>query len=266
MKVNKNWFNNLFEIKGYSAPYTTAFVQQGLYHAWSVCMLLYEDRGTDIISGVSMPSSTFDNLNDIYSYIRHHKSDKASLSMVDLFLVLKRYHPIYESFSELNSDFRQEDLKARINQLFEVGLNKYDGDVKCYEGNPSLKMWVSESDFKRIFPNSLKYKIEFEGEVIERSLYELWSNTFTENTFNSKLKDINLKIQVMKNAIKEGKNPDIVWLNSFYKEASDRFFEGGKRFSEMFIKYASEHPFDTPNAGSLGSIWHMQLMRKIFNL
>ena len=150
-----------------------------------------------------------------------------------------------------------------MRKLFELGINK---DESLVQGSN----WITEDDFKAIFPDNLEFKVEFRnGDRFEGSLFYLWNDVFTESTFEDKLNKINDRIQTFRDAIKNGRNPYLEILKGFYPSVEERFLENALTFATAFSRLGVERLTPTErghSAGELAYIWHIYLMKQAFNL
>ena len=157
----------------------------------------------------------------------------------------------------------QRMLKYRLRKLFELGINK---DESLVQGSN----WITEEDFKAIFPDDLEFKVEFRnGDRFEGSLFYLWNNVFTDKTFNNKLSDINKKIDIFRKALKDGRNPYLELLKRIYPSAEERFLEHAITFATAFNRLGVERLTPTErghSADELAYIWHIYLMKQAFDL
>ena len=163
------------------------------------------------------------------------------------------------SFSELNGIHSQRLLKYRLRKLFELGINKDENIVRNSQ-------WITEADFRTIFPDSLEYEVEYRNTRYKGSLYYLWNDVFTKETFQSKLKTINSKITSYRKALSEGLNPFVEVLSKFLPAAESRYLEKASKFADRFWMLGSEYSFSDHDAKELARIWQVYLMKVAFDL
>lgn len=257
------WFDQLFEPSSGDPRYSSGFKSSELYKAWLVCMNFFELFGTEPMTGYSIPDGAF-NVDEEGTFASHHlnRANKASMALYDIILTWSDFHPDpYEAISELMGETRQRMLKYRLRKLFELGIHKDE----VQDGN-----WITEEDFRTIFPDNLEFEVRFRnGDEFRGSLFYLWNDVFTEKSFQDKLRDINDKIQIFRDALKYGKNPYIELLKASCPSAETRFLEKAITFTNAFCRLGTEGLFPTGgghNAGELAYIWHIYLMRQAFDL
>lgn len=268
-----SWFDNIFE--PYSGEiYSKGFKNsEGLYKSWLVVMGLFELFGTDPMTGESIPNAAFDNNDKTTEFADHHmeSSNKMSNALYDIILTWGKgggYHQVpYESFSKLNGIHSQRLLKYRLRKLFELGINKDENTV-------ANGQWITEADFRAMFPDNLEYAVEYikpgsrtsTPQTYKGSLYYLWNDVFTKESFQDKLTMINKKITSYREAEAKGKNPNIEWLSKFHHAAKSRFLKRAGKFADRFWMLGSENSFSSHEAKELAHIWQVYLMKKAFNL
>ena len=260
-----SWFDQLFEPSPRDPRYSYGFTNSPIYKAWIVCMGIFELFGTDPMTGHSIPDTVF-NVDEAGRYAPHHidRDNKASLALYDLILTWNSYHPDpYEGFSESMGETHQRMLKYRLRKLFELGINKDENSVQGSN-------WITEEDFKAVFPDNLEFEVEFRnGDRFKGSLFYLWNDVFTESSFQDKLDGINDKIKTFRDALKDGKNPYIELLKASYPSVEDRFLEDAQTFATAFCRLGIDRLFPTTerhSAGELAYIWHIYMMKTAFNL
>lgn len=148
-----------------------------------------------------------------------------------------------------------------MRKLFELGINK--DEVKDKVQN---SQWITETDFRAMFPDNLEYEVEYKGAKYKGSLYYLWNDVFTAKAFQDKLTLINKKITRYREAIYEGINPDIAVLRDFHPAVESRFLERASKFADRFWMLGSEHSFSSHSAYELARIWQVYLMKVAFDL
>ena len=263
-----SWFDNLFEPSS-DFIYSKGFASgEGLYKSWLNIMGLFELFGTDPMSGEAIPNSAFDKNDEDAEQANHHmeSGNKMSNALYDIILTWDDYHKIpYESFSKLNGIYKQRLLKYRLRKLFELGINKIEDDVQN-------EQWITITDFKAMFPNNLEYKVKYKGTTYKGSLYYLWNDVFTRESFQDKLGLINDKITRYRKARNKGLNPHIEWLSGFHPAAKSRFLKKASKFADRFWMLGSEHRLPISRKSShrkadeLAYIWQVYLMKKAFDL
>ena len=85
-----------------------------------------------------------------------------------------------------------------------------------------------------MFPNNLEYKVKYKGTTYKGSLYYLWNDVFTRESFQDKLGLINDKITRYRKARNKGLNPHIEWLSGFHPAAKSRFLKKASKFADRF--------------------------------
>ncbi len=261
----KTWFDGLFEPYSGDPRYTRAFRDSdSLYKAWLTIMEIFEGFGTDYMTGESIPNAAFDKSDGSAISADHHmvRSNKMSNALYDIFLTWTKggYHPDpYESFSELNGIHSQRLLKYRLRELFELGINKDESIVKNSQ-------WITEADFRTIFPDSLEYEVEYRNTRYKGSLYYLWNDVFTKKSFQEKLETINYKLTVYREALSKGLNPFEAVLSKFLPAAESRYLIKASKFADRFWMLGSEYSFSDHDAKELARIWQVYLMKVAFDL
>ena len=149
----------------------------------------------------------------------------------------------------------------RLRKLFELGINKDE-----FKDKVQNSQWVTEADFRAMFPDNLKYEVEYKKTKYKGSLYYLWNDVFTKKSFQYKLTMINKKITSYREARDEGKNPHVEWLSGFYPAAESRFLEKASKFTDRFWMLGSENSFSDHSADELARIWQVYLMKVAFDL
>lgn len=262
-----SWFESLFEPSSFDPRYTNAFYNMdSMYKAWLVIMQLFEGFGTDPISGENIPNAAFDKGDPSAVLSNHHmmRNNKMSMALYDIILTWGKgqgYHPDpYESFSALNGLHNQRLLKYRLRQLFELGINKDESTV-------SNSQWITEADFRAIFPDDLEYKVEYQGKLYKGSLYYLWNDVFTRESFRDKLRTMNDKVTLFREARDQGDNPYLAVLTDFQPAAEFRFLQRATKFTNQFWQFGSSGYSNLGHsAGELALIWQVYLMRVAFEL
>lgn len=266
-----SWFDNLFEPSNSESGYSRGFEYSELYKAWLVVMGLFELFGTDPMTGESIPNAAFDNNDKLTEFADHHMESANTMSnaLYDIILTWGKgggYHQVpYESFSKLNGIHSQRLLKCRLRKLFEIGFNKDESAV-------TNGQWITKADFQAMFPNNLEYEVEYRkpgaqtSQKYKGSLYYLWNNVFTRESFQDKLTTINNKITCFREALSKGENPHVAVLSDFSPAAESRFLEKASKFADRFWMLGSEHKFSGHKADELARIWQVYLMKKTFNL
>ncbi|KKL16024.1 hypothetical protein LCGC14_2499730, partial [marine sediment metagenome] len=164
----KTWFQKLFLPSTTRKGYAYGFAEDPLYRGWAVSMDLFDLFGTEPISGISIPDAAFD-VNDPLTYNLHHPSKNTmSIALYDQILTIQQLgiHLVYESMSET----QQIILKKGLRELMLTGILKsesqvgsepgLDSSINLYSGT-DVKQWVTLADFKRIFPDALKFTFRY---------------------------------------------------------------------------------------------------------
>jgi hypothetical protein len=257
-----SWFDKLFKPSS-KIGYAYGWDKDPLYRAWAVCMGIFDVFGTDLISGDSISQAAFD-VDEILRYSLHHldTSLTMSLALKDHIITYEQYHP-YPIETMSKEDL--ESIRIGLRELFENGINKDPRNIETYPES-SVKQWINIRDFRQIFPDGRLFSIRYRGEDHEVSLYHLWNNVFNSESFESKLRSINEKIQVFRDALERGINPYVAFCNTFYATISSRFLDNAKTFAHYFWVLGSKRGFRLHTAGDLASIRDIFLMKKIFEL
>lgn len=253
----KSWFEKLFVPSTGRVGYTVGWDKDPLYRGWMVTTKLLNIWGTSLISGDSIPDSAFDTGHPL-RYVLHHKdgSNTMSLASYDIALGYEQYHPLpIGSMSQKDLD----RIEAGIKQLYQIGLDRL---------TPINGEWVTLSDFKRVFPDTLLFDSSYGGNDYRVSLYEMWANIYAQNqNFDQKMGFINAKIQTYKDAVIAGENPSQAVLNKFWPSAEDRFLSSAKDFMSQFIRLVENGVITGLHIPrELECIWRVYLFKKTFNL
>lgn len=260
-----SWFDNIFEPDS-ELIYSKGFSNMdSLYKAWLVIMGDLELFGTDPMTGEPIPDAAFDNNDKSTELANHHMESGNTMSnaLYDIILTWGKgggYHRVpYESFSRLNGIHKQRLLKYRLRKLYELGISKDEESV-------TNGQWITEADFRAIFPDNLQYQVKIEGTDYKGSLYYLWNNVFTKKSFQYKLDTMNKKITSFREARDKGLNPNIEWLKEFHPAAESRFLKKARTFADQFWMLGSENSFSSHSAKELARIWQVYLTKKTFYL
>jgi len=257
----KLWFDALFDPDSQDPRYSFGFSQDE-YKAWASLMLTFDLYGTCMMTGEPIPDVAY-SLNDPnIRTAQHHlnPNKKSSIALYDLLLPYNKYHPSpFESFSTQNSEIKQKMLRYRLNKLFEIGITKDQSIVRDSK-------WITEEDFKTMFPETLQYTVRYQGETVTGSLFYLWNDKFSDMSFTEKLGYMNNKVTTIREAISNGRNPYIAYLNEHSFSAKERYYDIAKEFASRFWQLGSERLFENHNGGHLGRIWHISLMKQAFDL
>jgi hypothetical protein len=160
-------------------------------------------------------------------------------------------------------------IKNGLRQLFDLGISR----------KTSINgQWVTESDFKRIFPESLKFTFsyfekdqvgKFKDNIIdyETSLYDAWANIFNRyHSFDKKLEAINSKIQEFKDALERGENPFLAVIHEFFPSAEERFLYNAEQFMKQVMRLITDDLFTEHSTEDLVFHWQLYLAQKIFGI
>jgi hypothetical protein len=251
----KSWFEQLFQPSTRQQGYAFGFTNDPMYRAWLVITKLADLWGTEAISGDPIPDSAF-NAGDPFRYASHHKTfDSMSMALYEVVLTDADYHPNpIESFSSSDLDIIENGLR----RLYFLGLSRK---------SPISGQWVTKSDFKTIFPDTLKFKFRHRSMDYQESLYEIWANILTDHySFDEKLNYINNKIQKFKDAAQSGENPFIALIKEFFPSAEERFFDLAKIFMEQFERVIIDDLFTEHSAEDLAHRWQIYMAQRIFNI
>jgi hypothetical protein len=251
--VVKSWFEKLFQ--PFLSGYTHGFKNDPLYRGFMVTMGLCDLFGTDPLSGDPIPDNAFKK-GDLLQYADHHdeSADKMLMHLYDISLTFNRYHPFpMESLSSTDLKI----IKNGLRQLLEIGISR---EVSING------QWVTEADFKRIFPEHLKFKFSYDGDNYV-SLYDAWANIFDNyNTFDKKLDTINDKIQEFKDAIQRGDNPFLAVIHKFSPSAEVRFWYNAEQFMKNVMRFITDDLFTEHSIEDLAFHWQMYWAQKIFGI
>jgi hypothetical protein len=256
----KNWFEKLFQPSSRAQGYAHGFTNDPLYRGFMITMGLCDLFGTDLF-GDPIPDNAFIK-DDPLRYADHHDNpaNKMSMHLYGISLTFSRYHPFpMESMSSTDLKI----IKNGLRQLLDLGISR----------KTSINgQWVTEADFKRIFPEHLKFKFRYydkKGDLVDydTSLYDAWANIFTKfNTFDEKLNAINKKIQEFKDAVQRGENPYLAVIHEFFPSAEVRFLYNAEQFMKQVMRLVTDDSFTEHSIEDLAFHWQMYWAQKIFDI
>ncbi len=152
-----------------------------------------------------------------------------------------KVHATYESISLA----QQQTLRNGLKTLIGIGLSKSESQVSPYSGG-SINQWITEADFKNIFPDTLKFTFRYEGNPYSLSLYQIWDLLFLGGQFDLKLFNLNERIQFFKDA-EAGGSPYLAVINNLYPIASERFLELAESFATLLMNLHDNRLFTGPH-------------------
>jgi len=258
-------FERLFSPNVGGNPQNAVGWSESLYRGLAISTQIFELFGTDPLSGSSITDDLFD-LNDPLNYALHHMDkNKLNLAFDNLILVPfytgSDVHTVYQSMTLT----QQLTLSSRFMTLIGVGLSKDISQVSPYSGGGEVvNQWITEANFKAIFPDSLKFNINYKREYVSLSLYSIWELLFG-GQFEYKLFELNKKIQDFKNA-EAGGTPHLTFLNTLFPIASERYLELAESMTTLLMNLHDNQLFTDHNIFDLLNPSQITLLRLIFNL
>jgi len=223
---------NLYKPDYENEGYSYGFYNNEAYKSFSKVSLYLGCYGTDLLIG--LPIKKGGN--------RHHPEDSRSLALCDMVFAHRNYHggqnTIYENIARNLKDGTSLQMKTEGFNKFQNGLRQlFERGLKKEESNIQNGQWITEEDFKKIFPESERFSFTFNGIDYDGvSLLEMWKDIFNkELKFGEKLEIINDKITTIKDAEKNGKDPYIELLKNHAPWYYGMVY-GAKRFIELLTE------------------------------
>jgi len=167
---------------------------------------------------------------------------------------------------ETKSEAQQHLLREGLRKLISVGISKDEAKISSYSDG-KVKRWITVSDFKKIFLDSIEFEFTLQKIDYKLPLYEVWDLLFLGGSFDNKLYYINEKVQKYKDAEEAGKNPYMTLLEDKYLIAIARFLEPAEAFAFIFERLIDKNLFIGPHSYTdLVDPWQLRLMRIAFGL